>query len=286
MAEGKDRMAAQHKISMTDSSTAVQRILTAEPLRHQLMYSMIQTLALPLESRGLDAGCGIGLQALLLADAVGAHGNLTGLDLAFEQLDYGRQNTKRAAYSERISFCQGDLNRLPFSDDAFDWVWSADCIGYPAGELASIFVDLIRIVRPGGKIFLLAWTSQQLLPGYPLLEGRLNATCSAYLPYLHGVAAEQNFMRAMHWMQEAGLVDIEGRTFVADVQAPLNRDERLALASLFEMLWGMPQPGVSPEDWQEFQRLCHPGSPDYILDLPDYYAFFTYSLFQGKVPEE
>ena len=32
------------------------------------------------------------------------------------------------------------------------------------------------------------------------------------------------------------------------------------------------------------QRLCEPGSADFILDLPDYYAFFTYSMFWGQVP--
>ena len=36
--------------------------------------------------------------------------------------------------------------------------------------------------------------------------------------------------------------------------------------------------------WAEFQRLCQPDSPDFILNLPDYYAFFTYTMFYGKVP--
>ena len=44
------------------------------------------------------------------------------------------------------------------------------------------------------------------------------------------------------------------------------------------------QSELTPEDWVEFQRLCQPGSPDFILDLPDYYAFYTYSMFRGKVP--
>jgi demethylmenaquinone methyltransferase/2-methoxy-6-polyprenyl-1,4-benzoquinol methylase len=50
------------------------------------------------------------------------------------------------------------------------------------------------------------------------------------------------------------------------------------------MLWGEPQPGVAPEDWAEYQRLCRPQSPDFILDLADYYGFFTYTMFRGKVP--
>jgi len=40
---------------------------------------------------------------------------------------------------------------------------------------------------------------------------------------------------------------------------------------------------LSEEDWVEFQRLCLPESPEFILDLPDYYAFYTYSMFRGNV---
>jgi len=51
----------------------------------------------------------------------------------------------------------------------------------------------------------------------------------------------------------------------------------------FQMLWGEAQSELTPEDWAEYQRLCQPESPDFILNLPDYYAFFTYSMFRGKV---
>ena len=40
---------------------------------------------------------------------------------------------------------------------------------------------------------------------------------------------------------------------------------------------------LSEGDWVEFQRLCLAESPEFIPDLPDYYAFFTYSMFRGRV---
>jgi hypothetical protein len=52
----------------------------------------------------------------------------------------------------------------------------------------------------------------------------------------------------------------------------------------FSLRWPGVQSELTPEDWVEFQRLRQPGSPDFILDLPDYYAFYTYSMFRGKVP--
>ena len=90
-------------------------------------------------------------------------------------------------------------------------------------------------------------------------------------------------MRALGWFREAGLKEPTAQTFVGDVHAPLSDDLRSALMSLFEMLWGEAQSEVTQEDWADFQRLCQPESSDFILNLPDYYAFFTYSLFLGKV---
>jgi hypothetical protein len=72
-------------------------------------------------------------------------------------------------------------------------------------------------------------------------------------------------------------------TFVSDVHAPLSDDTRSALTALFQMRWEGAQSEVSQEDWAEYQRLCQSESSDFILNLPDYYAFFTYSLFLGKV---
>jgi len=158
-------------------------------------------------------------------------------------------------------------------------------VGYPVGDLLPLLRELARVVKPGGTVAILAFSSQCLLPGYPLLEARLNATCSGLGPHVRGKQPESHFMRALRWFGEAGLTEAEGGTFVGDVQAPLSDDIRNGLISLFQMLWGEQQPEVSQEDWAEYQRLCQPESPESILNLSDYYAFFTYSMFRGKVPE-
>ena len=268
---------------MSDSSPTIQRLLTAEALREPVLREAIRSLRLPAGSRGLDAGCGIGLQALLMAQEAAGGMHITGLDIDLEQLAFGRERVRQAGYAGRITLCQGDIGRLPFAAHSFEWAWSADCIGYPAGDLAPLLDELKRVVRPGGSILLLGWSSQQLLPGYPFLEARLNATCSAYLPYMQGKPPEANFMRASSGMRQVGLVDLQAQTFVGQVQAPLSEGEAAALTSLFEMLWGQPQPGVSPQDWEAYRRLCEPGSPDFILNADGYYAFFTITLFRGQV---
>jgi SAM-dependent methyltransferase len=200
-----------------------------------------------------------------------------------ELLAHGAAMTAKAGLSDRIMFRQGDVSQLPFDDNSFDWIWSADCIGYPAGELAPVLKELIRVVKPGGSVILLGWSSQNLLPGHPLLEARLNGTCSGYLPFLKDKKPEHNFMRASHGLQDAGMKDVQAQTFVSDIQVPFDDSQRIALASLFDMLWGTRQPDVSDDDWSEYQRLCDPSSADFILDIPKYYGFFTYSVFRGEV---
>jgi demethylmenaquinone methyltransferase/2-methoxy-6-polyprenyl-1,4-benzoquinol methylase len=219
----------------------------------------------------------------LLLESIGRDGYVTGLDVLPELLAYGEDFINKAGLSTQITFRQGDVSDLPFDEDSFDWVWSADCIGYPAGNVKPVLQELKRVVKPGGSIILLGWTSQQVLPGYPLLEACLNATCSAYLPFTKDQPPTSNFMRLTDAFQNAGIQNIQAQTFVGDVRSPLGEQQCIALASLFKMLWGTPQPEASQEDFKEFQRLCDPASSDFILDVPGYYAFFTYSMFRGRV---
>ncbi len=263
--------------------TIAHKLYLSDFLREPVIRSAIQALQLPLGSRGLDAGCGIGSHTMLLAEAVGPAGHVTGLDLSSAFLVHARETAKRSGLSERVSFREGDVNKLPFDHDTFDWVWSVDCVGYAPGEPVTLLKELARVVKPGGSVAILAWSSQQLLPGYPLLEARLNATSSGIAPFVKGKRPESHFFRALGWFRKAGLEEPTAQTFVGNVQAPLSDDTRSALISLFQMRWGEPRSELSPEEWEEYQLLSHPQSPHFILNLPDYYAFFTYSLFRGKV---
>jgi len=278
---GDVRSSIARKVPQMD--TYAQRLAVSNPLAEWVIPSAIQALHLPPGSRGLDAGCGIGLQALLLAEAVGLAGHVVGLDLSPQFLVHAREITEDAGLSERISFQQGDVNRLPFENDTFDWVWSANCVGYAPLEPLPLLRELARVTKPGGSVVILAWSSQQLLPGYPLLEARLNATSSGIAPFVEGKRPELHFLRALGWFREVGLEEPTAQTFIGDAHAPLSHDMRSALLSLLEMRWPGVQSELTPEDWAEFQRLCQPESPDFILDLPDYYAFYTYSMFRGKV---
>jgi demethylmenaquinone methyltransferase/2-methoxy-6-polyprenyl-1,4-benzoquinol methylase len=268
---------------MTDIESYIKSLIVTNPLIEPTIILAIRALQLPLGSRGLDAGCGIGLQAKLLAEAVGAAGHVTGLDLSPEFLILARKMVEESGLSKQVSFQEGDVRELPFDDNFFDWAWSANCVGYAPLEPLPLVKELSRVVKPGGMVSILAWSSQMLLPGYPLLEARLNATSAGIAPFFKGKRPELHFLRALGWFREAGLEDTIAQTISGQVYAPLTDDLRFALIALLEMRWPGVETELTEEDLAEYRRLCLPDSPDFIVDHPDYYAFFTYSMFCGKV---
>jgi ubiquinone/menaquinone biosynthesis C-methylase UbiE len=270
---------------MTDVDGYAAMLRTTDPLRRPVLRAAIAALDLPQGSSGVDVGCGIGLQIPLLAEAVGPGGHVTGLDVKPEFLVFAERLAEEAGLSDRVSFQEGDANNLPFENDAFDWLWSASCAGYGAPEPLPLLEELARVVRPGGTVAILIYTSQALLPGYPLLEARLNATKAGIAPFRTDMRPESHWLRALGWFRDAGFDAAEAQTFVGEAQAPLTDELRAALAALIEMRWEGAEAEVGAEVWAEYQRLCLPDSPEFILDDPGYYGFFTETLFRGLVAE-
>jgi demethylmenaquinone methyltransferase/2-methoxy-6-polyprenyl-1,4-benzoquinol methylase len=252
--------------------------------------SAIDTLELKHGSRGLDAGCGIGNHTLWLAEAVAPEGHVTGVDISEEALSIAKEKQESSNLKKQVSFEMGDIFNLPFEDGTFDWIWSADVLYlWLMGSKESpvnpktVIKELARVTKPGGKIGLFLWSSQKLLPGYPLLEARLNATKAANFAPPHGISPKLHSTRALGWFQEADLGEPKVKDFVVEFQAPFSDEEREALMGTFKMFWNKAKSEVSDEVWAEYKRLCNPKSQDFILNLKDYHGYFIYSLFYAVV---
>lgn len=99
-----------------------------------------------------DLACGTGNLALPAAQA-GA--DVTGLDIAANLLATARRRAAEAGLS--IRFEEGNCEDLPYRDASFDTALSMFGVMFaPRPELVAR--ELLRVVRPGGKIALANWT--------------------------------------------------------------------------------------------------------------------------------
>ena len=257
----------------------------SESYRLPVLGQALELLAPEPGTRGLDVGCGAGFVALRAALAVGPGGRVVGLDQDGALLEEARKRAARTGLEERLSFEQGQMDRLPFSEASFDWLISMDCAGYARPvRPRPLLKELARVLKPGGLMALLAWSSQMLLPGYPALEARLNATGPGLAPFSPDLPPGEHFSRALGWMAEAGLGERRVQTLAGQFQAPLDPEQKEALAALLAMRWPGAEKELGPEEAELFLRLTRPGSGEYILDQGDYQGFFTYTLFWGRKP--
>lgn len=104
---------------MTETNLSIQRLLDANPLREPVLRSVIQTVNLPAASHGIDVGCGIGLQALLLAEAVGSAGHITGVDVAPELLAFAENMIEEAGFSGKSA--------LGINHSSSQWIFTSRC---------------------------------------------------------------------------------------------------------------------------------------------------------------
>lgn len=265
------------------TSAYLKQLLTTRALREGVLRDGIAALAFPEGSRGLDAGCGAGVQCLLLAEAVGPNGRITGVDSSPEFIAYGHRLVAEAGLQDRISLVESDIAAMPFDRDTFDWAWSVDCVGYGRWDPMPCLAEMQRVIRPGGTLALLAWSSERLIPGYPLLEARLQGTSAGMAPFADGDDPANHLHRSLGLLRRAGLADVRATTVVGTVHAPLEDEIRGGLESLFHMRWSGAEGELSREDQAAYARLCRPDSRECVLRLPDYMAFFTYSIFLGTV---
>jgi demethylmenaquinone methyltransferase/2-methoxy-6-polyprenyl-1,4-benzoquinol methylase len=253
-------------------------------LREPVLRALINDLDLPEKSYGLDNACGIGLQAIMLAEEIGSYGHVTGLDISPEILDVASGIIDDVGMSQRVTLKQGDIAALPFGNETFDWAISIDAVGYGPGNTLHFLDEMKRVVKTGGMIAIAAWSSERLLPGYPEFEARLSTTTPGIAPFVKGGNPELHLTRTLGQLRKLGLRETEVKTYAGSVFSPLDEASRRALEALFEMRWPNVESELTPPEIIEFKHLCTPDSPDYILNLPDYYAYFTYSLFRGTKP--
>ena len=167
----------------------------------------------------LDAYTGTGDLALLLADRVTPLGRVVGVDHSPEMI--ARARVKAAASHRPCRFEVADCTSMPFADDEFDAATASGglrSLDDPARGVA----EMVRVVRPGGRVVILEITPPDRLRGVhgrvmrfatPLVGGALGGDRDAFrhlADTVEGVPAPAD-MAAI--MSAAGLRDIRWRRF-------------------------------------------------------------------------
>jgi SAM-dependent methyltransferase len=117
----------------------------------------------------LDVACGTGNAAV---PAAAAGGSVTGLDLTPELFPAARRRAAEASVD--LELVEGDMEEMPFADGAFDVVLSTFGVMFaPRPEVAAR--ELVRVLRPGGRIGLASWTPEGTV-------GNLFAVMARHLP--------------------------------------------------------------------------------------------------------
>src|SRR4026208_2343586 len=132
---------------------------------------IIADLALPPASRGLDVGCGVGLYALWLAEAVGPGGSVLAIEPEMDKVDAARALVGHRPEGGRVEFDRGDGTAIPLPDRSVDWVWCGDVLHHIV-ETERAIGEFLRVVRPAGRLIVQErpGLSEAFLPGHPELE--------------------------------------------------------------------------------------------------------------------
>jgi len=100
----------------------------------------------------LDIGCGAGMDLMLAARRIGPNGKAIGIDMTPEMRDRARSAAEILGLGQ-VEVVEGDATSLPLPDASVDVVISNGVLNL-VPEKEEAFADIVRILRPGGRLHL------------------------------------------------------------------------------------------------------------------------------------
>ena len=169
----------------TDESEATFRWLDrvdANPLAQDLKARMLEVCPVRAGDQVLDVGCGLGHEALRLAERVGPRGMAVGIDINSTMI---AEATRRAADSPlHPRFEVGDAQQLRFAADSFDMCRTERVLRYLARPDEALR-EMLRVTRPGAYVIAFDWDSDATVVDAPdaALSRRVAEVLDAAVPH-------------------------------------------------------------------------------------------------------
>jgi SAM-dependent methyltransferase len=233
--------------------------------------------------RVLDAGCGTGEALSWLAEEVGPHGQVIGIDLSTAHVA-----AARAIAPPNALVVQADVLSAPLLPSSLDLIWSVNTFNH-LHDPAAALKHVIALLRPGGRI---ALGQSSLLPDmYFAWDSRLErlvneAVRHYYRDRYHLDERDLTAIRSLVGpLRAAGLRDVTVQTLMIERTAPVGAEtERYLVETLFRDTWGARlRPYLADEDYEELTRLCDPARPDFALRRPDFHFLQSFTVAVGRV---
>ncbi len=114
----------------------------------RLNEKLAEHIGISSEDYVLDAGCGVGGNAVFLAKTFGC--KVVGITITPQQIKLAKKNAEKAGVSHLCEFFEMDYMKTTFEDDSFDIVMGLESICY-AHPQQNFIKEVSRILKPGGK---------------------------------------------------------------------------------------------------------------------------------------
>lgn len=128
-------------------------------------------------ARILDAGCGVGGSARILAKQLNA--NVLGLTLSPVQAQQAARYNREAGLHGQVDVQVQDVLEVRASQGPFDLIWSLESAEHMPEKqrLLQVFFDALK---PGGKLLLVTWCHRDMPPALEDSEQKLMEKIEAY----------------------------------------------------------------------------------------------------------
>ncbi|NDY72446.1 DUF5714 domain-containing protein [Desulfobacter hydrogenophilus] len=148
----------------------------------------------------VDLGSGAGVECYIAARKAGSRGRVIGIDMLDNMLALARQSlddvADRLGY-RNVDFKKGFLEQLPLDDNTADVVIS-NCVINLSEDKRQTFSEILRILKPGGRIFISDVVTDDPCPPEIQNDAKLRGEClsgALVQPHLISILESAGFSR-------------------------------------------------------------------------------------------
>ncbi len=224
----------------------------------------------------VDLGCGPGLWTELLAEQIGPHGSVVGIDLDERLLNFARCNLQEEL-APLIRYEEADFHDLPQYQEHFDLAFSANCFAYLENPVDSIRT-FSKYVKPGGCVLGRHFDNTTWV-AYPVpvkLSLKVQSiACQAGRRDPSNSYFDNSFGQAMHTaFRSAGLINVRTESTTIDLIGPLSRAQKDYISLTAEWTADLARTVSADPCIDDWLGYFDPKSNEYILEKAD--CVFTF----------